>query len=210
MVNKIVVCTCGSPSIAVMEASVRAYVPEMELVIHRVEKSNFGDCYNKAMTEAFETDEEIIIANDDVVITPNTVSVLLEDIQAIKNHGVEKIGLVGSLADNAKMHQSIQFIPAEKRTIRPTNMLMPIFAWISRQAFQEVQFPPLNWFSDDVMCEDLMARGYTNFMSRSYVHHVGSSSIGDDEKKHFEAALPWLTENRPDYLRKWVLSRQHV
>jgi len=89
-------------------------------------------------------------------------------------------------------------------------MVMPIFAWISKQAFEEAQFPPLNWFSDDVMCEDLMERGYTHFLSRSYVHHVGASTTGSDEKKMFEASLPWLSQHRPDYLRRWVLSRQHV
>lgn len=207
---KIVVCSCGSPSLAVMEASVRTYNPEVELVVHHVERSTFGESYNKAMEEAFQDSEEIIIANDDIVVLPNSVSVLLEDVQAIKNHGVEKIGLVASITDNAKMHQSIQFIPADKRIIKSTNMVMPIFAWISREAFREVQFPPLNWFSDDVMCEDLMERGYTHFLSRSYVHHVGSTTIGRDEDKHFNEALPWLTKNRPHHLKRWILSRQHV
>jgi GT2 family glycosyltransferase len=193
-----------------MEASVRTYNPEVELVVHHVERSTFGESYNKAMEEAFQDSEEIIIANDDIVVLPNSVSVLLEDVQAIKNHGVEKIGLVASITDNAKMHQSIQFIPADKRIIKSTNMVMPIFAWISREAFREVQFPPLNWFSDDVMCEDLMERGYTHFLSRSYVHHVGSTTIGRDEDKHFNEALPWLTKNRPHHLKRWILSRQHV
>jgi hypothetical protein len=193
-----------------METSVRAYAPELELAIYRFERSNFGDCYNKAMEDAFKDSDEIIIANDDVVITPTTVPILLEDIQAIKDHGVEKIGLVGSLSDNIKKHQSIQFVSPEDRTIRSTNMVVPVFAWISRQAFQEAQFPPLNWFSDDVICEDLSAKGYRHFVSRSYVHHVGSSTTGSDEKKNFEASLPWLTENRPDYLRNWILSRQNV
>lgn len=202
---KIVVCSCGSPSLPVFEASVRAYAPEHELIVHHVERSTFGQCYNAAMEEAFKDSEEIIISNDDVVITPWTIPILLEDVRAIKEHGFEKIGFVATYADFAKKHQNIQYVPEENRLnqITQSAMVLPIFAWFNRQAFEEAQFPPLNWFSDDVICEDLNRKGYSHFISRTHVHHVGSTTTGRDEKKLTEDSLPWLKENRPEYVKMW-------
>ena len=200
---KVVVCTCGSPSLPVMESSFKAYAPDIDLVIHHVERSTFGESYNLAMTEAFKEEKEIIIANDDIVLTPTSVTLLLEDVRSIQEAGVEKLGFVASFTDFGRAHQNIQSVPEQNRKITHVGMVAPIFSWINRAAFEEAQFPPLNWFSDDVICEDLNLKGYSHFLSRSYVHHVGSTSIGRDERKLFEAALPWLIENRPAYVEKW-------
>jgi hypothetical protein len=82
-------------------------------------------------------------------------------------------------------------------------VISPLFAYISKQAFSEAQFPPLNWYSDDVICQDLNNLGYTHFVSRAYVHHVGSQTIGLDFDKLTEQAKPWIKENRNKYYREW-------
>ena len=74
---------------------------------------------------------------------------------------------------------------------------------ISKEAFKEAQFPPINWYSDDVICKDLNALGYRHFISRAYVHHAGSQSIGKDVMKQLEEAKPWIQENRPEYFKEW-------
>jgi hypothetical protein len=81
--------------------------------------------------------------------------------------------------------------------------ISPIFAWISDEAFETAKFPPLNWYSDDVHCRDLIEKGYSHFVSASYVHHIGSNTIGFDGKQLHEDALPWLKENRPTYAKAW-------
>ena len=63
--------------------------------------------------------------------------------------------------------------------------------------------PPTNWFSDDVMCRDLDKFGYQHFISRSYVHHAGSQSIGRDSQKLMDAPREWIKENRPEYYKEW-------
>jgi hypothetical protein len=78
----------------------------------------------------------------------------------------------------------------------------PIFAYINKEAFGE-GFPPLNWYSDDVHCRDLINRGYSHFVSSSYVHHIGSHTIGFDAKRLHDQAMPWLLENRPEYAKAW-------
>ena len=50
---------------------------------------------------------------------------------------------------------------------------------------------------------DLVRKGYAHFVSASYVHHIGSNTIGVDFQKLHEDALPWLKENRPEYAKAW-------
>ena len=75
----IVACTVGSPALAVMKASVETYAPEHELRVRRGTEGNFGDDYNLAISEAFADHDEIIVSNDDVVLTPDTMYIRLSD-----------------------------------------------------------------------------------------------------------------------------------
>jgi len=84
-----------------------------------------------------------------------------------------------------------------------TDVISPLFAYISKEAFEQAKFPPINWFSDDVMCRDLGKLGYQHFVSRSFVHHVGSQTIGRDFQKLMEAPKEWIEKNRPDYFKEW-------
>ena len=63
-------------------------------------------------------------------------------------------------------------------------------------------FAPTNWFSDDLLCWDLANRGYSHFVSRSYVHHVGQRGTGQGKSSQqlFDEGIAWLRANRPDFL----------
>jgi hypothetical protein len=80
-----------------------------------------------------------------------------------------------------------------ERHIVETPVIAPICAWIHRDSW--VDFPPINWFSDDVQCADMKRR---HFISRAYVHHVGSQTCGQDAQRCYEDAEPWLLANRPE------------
>jgi len=121
---------------------------------------------------------------------------------------VPLLGLVAPRSDNVRPGQCIKYVGGESPT--EVYALSPILAWISREAFEKAPFPPINWFSDDVQCADLCALGYRHFLSRSYVHHVGSSTIGYDNKRHTDEARPWLVQHRPHYAERWgLIERQH-
>ena len=62
----------------------------------------------------------------------------------------------------------------------------------------------LNWFSDDVQCLDMKR---PHFISRAYVHHVGSQTCGNDAQKCMDDAEPWLRENRPELHARWYLTK---
>ena len=195
----LVVCTLGSPSLAVLEASVKTYAPELHLWVADGRYGSFGADYNDAMARAFSVSDEILIANDDIVLKPDTIKILMEDVQALKNAGV-KVGLVGVHSD---MVRPLQDIRRDEGRLKEVPVLSPILAWVPKEAFDLVKFPPINWFSDDVMCLDLLKEGFRHFVSRAYVHHAGSQTVGTDNRRLAEDARGWVTAHRPEYAKAW-------
>jgi len=195
----IVVCTVGCRSIDVLRASVKTYNPDVELIIFEGFMGNFGDDYNAAMEQVFRDHDEIIIANDDIVLHPHAYEVLLEDVERLKKE--YKVGFVAARSDFVRPNQSTMNNIAPN--ILHTDVISPLFAYISKEAFEQAKFPPINWFSDDVMCKDLGKLGYQHFVSRSFVHHVGSQTIGRDFEKLMDSPKEWIKTNRPDYFKEW-------
>ena len=197
----IIVCTVNGACLDVMTASLNAYVPrDVERYVHHKVGKNFGDAYNFAAREAFKRHDEILVCNDDIVFTPTTWDVLLADVAHLRKV-VPNLGYVATRSDYARGEQNVRsgrgkidFLRYEsERHIVETPVIAPICAWIHRDAW--VDFPPINWFSDDVQCADMKRR---HFISRAYVHHVGSQTCGQDAQRCYEDAEPWLLANRPE------------
>jgi hypothetical protein len=82
--------------------------------------------------------------------------------------------------------------------IKETSVIAPIFASISKEAWDIAKFPSTNWYSDNIICHDLQEAGYRHFVSRAYVHHAGSQTVGTDFEKCHEEPREWIKANRPD------------
>ena len=197
----IIVCTVNGACLDVMTASLNAYVPrDVERYVHHKVGKNFGDAYNFAAREAFKRHDEILVCNDDIVFTPTTWAVLLADVTKLRKV-VPDLGYVATRSDYARGEQNVRsgrgkidFLRYQsERHIVETPVIAPICAWIHRDSW--VDFPPINWFSDDVQCLDMKRR---HFISRAYVHHVGSQTCGQDAQRCYEDAEPWLLANRPE------------
>ena len=197
----IIVCTVYGACLQVMTASLNAYVPrDVERCVHHKVGANFGDAYNFAAREAFKRHDEILVCNDDIVFTPTTWAVLLADVAHLRKV-VPNLGYVATRSDYARGEQNVRsgrgkidFLRYQsERHIVETPVIAPICAWIHRDSW--VDFPPINWFSDDVQCADMKRR---HFISRAYVHHVGSQTCGQDAQRCYEDAEPWLRANRPE------------
>lgn len=198
----VVICTLGCKSLKVLETSLMVYNPETtRLVLDIKPPSTFGQSYNEALSASFRWYDEVIISNDDVVVTPTSIQMLMGDVDTLKAIHGDKLGFVAAISDDARNSQNIRFERGDEPKERAA--VSPIFAWMSKQAFEAAQFPPLNWYSDDVICEDLNQLGFTHYISRAYVHHVGSQTVGRDYNKLNAEALPWLRANRPEYVKKW-------
>ena len=207
----IIVCTVNAACLKVMTASLNVYVPrEVKKYVHHKVGANFGDAYNFAAREAFKRHDEILICNDDIVFTPTTWRVLLEDVAHLRKV-VPDLGYVATRSDYARGEQNVRsgrgkidFLRYQsERHIVETPVIAPICAWVHRNAW--VDFPPINWFSDDVQCADMKRR---HFISRAYVHHVGSQTCGENAQQCYQDAEPWLLANRPElHARFYFTSR---
>ena len=218
----IVICSTINTGLKVLLSSLEAYCPYIPVYLSskNVEDSkfvhtwmynaatNFGDAYNAAMDKAFSDGyKEIIIANDDVVITPTTYLKLEEDVRLLKRN-FENVGFVGARSDYVLWHQNIRSYCANDNVIglkyesedhiKEVGVIAPIFAYISKQAFETARFPSTNWYSDNIICDDLSKAGFRHFVSRAYVHHAGSQTVGTDFQKCHEEPREWIRTNRPD------------
>jgi hypothetical protein len=228
-VQAIVICTVNNPGITVLLESIRVYAPTMPVYLsgnsldlwHKVKgilpnlvwspnlSSNFGDAYNVATSYAFEHGkfDSVILSNDDVVLNPNTIKLLAEDLRILESNDLN-YGILGARSDYVLPDQNIRF-PVEddsrvglrwrsEAQIKETNVIAPIFASISRKAWNTAKFPSTNWYSDNIICHDLQQAGFRHFVSRAYVHHAGSQTVGTDFKKCHEEPREWIKANRPD------------
>ena len=228
MICPIVIATVRGHGLAVLLESIKQYAPECPVYLRGPESvienfqadfkiygqpRNFGEDYNEVIEAALKDWSSCIVANDDIVLTPTSVKVLMEDVVIVRTMNSIKPGWVAARCDAARPIQNVRIgkegekikgfrFPSESY-IRMSQVISPIFAWISSDAFEEAKFPPLNWYSDDVHCMDLIQKGYGHYVSASYVHHIGCNTIGMNAKQLHEDALPWLKENRPEYAKAW-------
>jgi len=223
----IVIATVDSPSIYVLLESIHQYAPHIPVYISgnslelwgrlrdRIaafrpnSASNFGDAYNEIIDYAFSRGyDSLIVCNDDVVLAPNTVKLLEQDYELIKSHSDIKLGWLGTRSDYVLHDQNIRFPVQDDKVsglkylsegnIKETDVIAPICAVLTKEAWDVAKFPSINWFSDNIICMDMSKAGFKHFVSRAYAHHAGSQTVGMDYEKCLEEPKEWLKTNRPD------------
>lgn len=218
----IVIATKNGRCLPVLAMSITYYVPqEIPIYVagsdvvfprHRTinlpnEYGNFGDSYNYVCFEAFKEHEDIIVANDDIVLRPDTWQLLMEDINGLVGTR-DNTGWVASRSDMVRGKQNIRSgdvlsglkYSSENQLIE-TQVIAPIFSWIQKEKW--IDFPPINWYGDDIQCFDMVQKGYKHYVSRSYVHHVGHQTVGDNHVQCHKDAEPWIKKNRPELWKRW-------
>lgn len=223
MLSPIVICSTTGTCAPVLAASIKTYAPDYPVLWSRrngnLQFSNdtryhcnvgksFGESYNAAIQAAFDIwpCETLYIANDDVVLTPSTIHDLERDLEALKGF---KVGLLGCRSDFVLWPQNIRSTVENdslyylkwksESQIKETDVIAPIFAAITREGWNTgVRIPPINWYSDNIWCYDLTKLGFKHFVSRAYVHHAGSQTIGRNFESLNKEALAWINANRPE------------
>ena len=172
------------------------------------DRNSFGESYNYAMSQVFmDGHDTVIIANDDIVLDPSTYWLLCHDRVMLKQQG-HKVGFLAARSNMASWHQNIRNHAPEDRpngmkwlsedNIVQAEWVAPLFASVEREGWPG--FPPTNFYSDNVACADMADQGFKHFISRAYVHHVGSATIGKGgatDSKNIMEAEDWLKLNRP-------------
>jgi hypothetical protein len=223
----IVIATVNSPSIYVLLESLKQYAPDIPIflsgnnlglwartrdygnIIFRPNTAtNFGDAYNEIIDYAFTRHDSLIVCNDDVVFAPTTLELLKKDYEHLTVDREFKVGWLGARSDYVLHHQNIRF-PVEndgiqglkylsEGNIKETEVIAPICAVLTKEAWSVAKFPSINWFSDNIICMDMSKAGFKHFVSTAYVHHAGSQTVGMDYEKCLEEPKAWLKANRPD------------
>ena len=219
----IAIATTEGKCLPVLAASVTFYVPQDVTVFlagsdiifprHRTvnlpnDATNFGDAYNAVVKRAFEEFDEVVVCNDDIVFNPTTWKLLGEDVAFLRDKSIP-LGWASARSDYARGLQNIRlgqgkmewFRYETENLINITDVIAPICSYISKEAW--VDFPPINWYSDDVQCLDIQNKGFQHAISRAYVHHVGSQTCGFNAKELIQSAQPWIKENRPELYDLW-------
>ena len=219
----IAIATTEGKCLPVLAASVTFYVPQDVTVFlagsdiifprHRTvnmpnDATNFGDAYNAVVKRAFEEVDEVVVCNDDIVFNPTTWKLLGEDVAFLRDKSIP-LGWASARSDYARGLQNIRlgqgkmewFRYETENLINITDVIAPICSYISKEAW--VDFPPINWYSDDVQCLDIQKKGFQHAISRAYVHHVGSQTCGFNAKELIQSAQPWIKENRPELYELW-------
>ena len=219
----IAIATTEGKCLPVLAASVTFYVPQDVTVFlagsdiifprHRTvnmpnDATNFGDAYNAVVKRAFEEVDEVVVCNDDIVFNPTTWKLLGEDVAFLRDKSIP-LGWVAARSDYARGLQNIRlgqgkmewFRYETENLINITDVIAPICSYISKEAW--VDFPPINWYSDDVQCLDIQKKGFQHAISRAYVHHVGSQTCGFNAKELIQSAQPWIKANRPELYELW-------
>jgi hypothetical protein len=219
----LVICTTEGAHLSVTLQSIREYIPtdvtvylsgsNQRLFTHKTinlsnNASNFGEAYNFAVNYAFRSHNSLVIANDDIVLNPYSWKTLMQDVDSLPS---EDLGWVAARSDYARGWQNIRYqhefdnngslTHQSENMVLATPVIAPIFAFINKNAW--INFPPINWYSDDVQCFDMSQRGFKHYISRSYVHHIGSQSVGTDFEQCNLEALDWCRQHRPDFMSAW-------
>ena len=225
-ITAICISTVHGKNLPVMLKSIEQYVPSSVAIyiahsgidsidyhsrwhsMHLVKSTagNFGDAYNFICQRAFERNETIVVANDDIVFDPTTFSLLQSDWQALMNYDSENVGYLACRSNFARGMQNIRWHDAETQIVNlkfnhenrivETDIIAPICAVIRRESW--IDFLSINQYSDDVQCLMMADKGLKHFVSRSYVHHVGSQTVGINHDEYAET-LQFLRKNHLKY-----------
>jgi GT2 family glycosyltransferase len=128
----IVIATVDGKCLPVLLKSIEQYVPNsVEVIIHKNNAGNYGDAYNHAVNKAFMKYDEIIVANDDIVLNPDSYHKLVEDVGYLRQQNT-RLGWLVSRADYARPNQ--QFFHLDPNLIHTTQRCSPLFGYVHIQA----------------------------------------------------------------------------
>jgi hypothetical protein len=123
MICPIVIATVKGHGLSVLLESIKQYAPECPVYL-RGPKSvidnyqadfkiygqprSFGEDYNEIIEMALKDWSSCIVANDDIVLTPTSVKVLMEDVAIVRTMNSYKAGWVAARCDAARPCQNVR------------------------------------------------------------------------------------------------------
>jgi hypothetical protein len=160
--------------------------------------------------------DEIIMMPDDAVLHPDTTRLLLEDVTMIRTQLPDaRLGLLGCRSNFVSGAQNVRSPNGSERDdpmacdfgsehqILATDFIFPVTAWFEKRMWQQIGWAPgLLWYSDMLWSYDLRRAGYSHFISRAYVHHIGmrgTTQAGETREQLDADGRAYLRQHRPDF-----------
>ena len=221
----IVICSrSDSNHLQVLLKSIECYVRGAEVYVCCNDKINSlvikeiipndvdtaGAAFDKILRYVFQNYNKAILINDDVVLGPDSYKLLTEDWQKLKK---QNVGILSARSDHCLPSHSIRFSQPNdtmnglrwnsENEIKQVSSVAPVFCIIDRDAYlKSGGFPPINWYSDNILCQEMQKNDYTVFVSRSYVHHLGEQTQGKNHDQLYQDSIKRLKGTRwDDYIK---------
>ena len=130
MKTAIAVASVSGRCLPVMLASCREYAPGVPVYLRtlidaprrdvylqlRGQARSFGEDYNEVIDAAFADGcDAVVVANDDVVLTPTSVELLIEDFEHLSREYEDEVGWVCSRCDAARPMQNVRSNPFDEQ-----------------------------------------------------------------------------------------------
>jgi GT2 family glycosyltransferase len=198
----------NSPREMVLRESLKQYSQLRQCIIQTAHP--FGKIYSDMHDDALALGFDYVIhCNDDVVLRPDTIEKLFHDAAYLNDAGIKwgwlaaRTDWVRHSAQNIRFPYDNKSLDAigypEESLIVEVSSVSPIFAITKAADF--LPYAPINWFSDDEQCYRMRQAGYRHFVSRAYVHHVGSQTMTPETWQAEQAAsIDFLREYNPQFL----------
>ena len=154
----IVTCTVDGKFLPVLQASVKAYAPDVPHLIYSPRQETSAQSYDFALKIVFQEYDEVIVCADDIVLGPDSYRLLCEDIENLKTTHGDKLGFVAAHSDYTRYTQNIRYQQSEtdrleygkwswEHECRPIDRLSPIFHYLSKKIYDDIVLPPIEWYS---------------------------------------------------------------
>ena len=88
MTPPVLVCTKQGKCLPVFLASMAVHAPGVTVIMEPGHGETYGEAYNHILTEAFKHYDEVIIGQDDIVVRPDTIPDLMDDVAKLKAAGI--------------------------------------------------------------------------------------------------------------------------
>lgn len=159
---------------------------------------------------------DVVVLADDAVLCPDSLARLQADVEVIRPVAGAGLGVVAARSNSAPLPQDVRFANGteyrvgtgfdQEQQIMEVDRCAWGLAFLSTAVFAATTPPWHDDLADEVVCLDLVDRGFRHFISRAYVHRAPaarSTTWGrtptevDGQGAHLLAFL------RPDLLDRW-------
>jgi len=187
---EVVVCDSGSDPAKTQEILDLFDIPTSLVVCH----NNYGAKQNRGVE--FAKHDLIWFMNDDLVVTPNWLNLMVEDHASFSSQ--YKLGWLGAASCNVSGFQDFSQVPVG-HCFHHVPRIVDGISMISKKAFWDVggfdeNAPSLQYVDDDFSCH-LLAKDYVNVIGRARLHHIGHGAMelnGIDWRKDLEIGKEWF------------------